>query len=184
MAKPATPVDRSLLEQSLKEAEKNGPLKNLNALWKAAATIYNRTSKTKITHSIVSLRVRDWRIQVQTVPGKRGKSTMSAEHKAALQASRGNRKPRSEKMKEFSGTFKAMRRRFKKDPSLLRFLPIVDSAEKGSLTAAIKLQCLDCSDYQTQEIKQCHIQSCPLYPHRPYKPTSQAGDEVELAKAS
>jgi hypothetical protein len=48
-------------------------------------------------------------------------------------------------------------------------LPIIDQAEKGSLPAAIKLMCLDCTCWQRKEIRDCEIVRCPMYPHRPYQ---------------
>ncbi len=39
----------------------------------------------------------------------------------------------------------------------------------GSLKAAVKLKCLDCSGLQQIEIKLCEIKSCPLWNFRPYK---------------
>jgi hypothetical protein len=175
MAKPVTPVDRKKLEAALREAEGDGPLKNLSLLWKLAADIYNKRADTPISFSVVALRVREWSIKVKTAPGRRG-APMTAEHKAALHAGRGKRIPRSEKMKAFP-TFEELRNELGRNVSLSRFLPVVDMAEKGSLRAAIKLKCLDCCGYQTTEVKHCTVTGCSLYPHRPYKPGVQEEDE-------
>lgn len=34
---------------------------------------------------------------------------------------------------------------------------------------AIKAKCLDCSDFQIEEIIKCASVTCPLWQHRPYK---------------
>jgi hypothetical protein len=48
-------------------------------------------------------------------------------------------------------------------------LPIIDQAEKkGNLPTAVKLTCLECSQFVRQEIRDCTIRWCPLFPHRPY----------------
>jgi hypothetical protein len=178
VAKPSTPVDRAKLEAALREAEKDGPLANLTKLWEAAAAIYNKNpGVTPITFSVVLLRAKEWNIQVKTQPGRKG-GPMSEEHKAALLAGRGQRKPRAEKMKDFASTFDALRRDLNAHVDTRRFLPVVDAAEKGSLTAAVKLKCLDCCNWQTGEIKLCTANDCSLFPHRPYKPGAEEGDEA------
>lgn len=39
----------------------------------------------------------------------------------------------------------------------------------NSRTKAVKAKCLDCSNYQVQEIKECPCKLCPLWNYRPYK---------------
>ena len=51
-----------------------------------------------------------------------------------------------------------------------RFRHLVDRAEAGSLRAAVNLKCLDCSNWQTEEVRHCTVTDCPLYPVRPYQP--------------
>lgn len=178
MAKPMTPVDRAKLTAALVEAEKDGPLPNLTKLWERAAEIYNAMPGVQpITFSVVLLRAKEWGIQVKTTPGRKG-GPLTEERKQAMQAARGQRVPRAEKMKEFK-TFDLLRADLSKDADKRRFLPVVDAAEKGSLRAAIKLNCLDCCNWQTSEIKQCGIEGCPMYPHRPYKQgQADQGDEA------
>jgi hypothetical protein len=48
-------------------------------------------------------------------------------------------------------------------------LPLIEQAEAGSLPAAIKLMCLDCSGWERNDVRDCVIDWCPLYPHRPYQ---------------
>ena len=43
----------------------------------------------------------------------------------------------------------------------------------NSLRAAINAKCLDCSNYQKQEINQCTVKNCPLYKYRPYQRIKQ-----------
>ena len=38
--------------------------------------------------------------------------------------------------------------------------------ENTNVLRAIKLKCLDCSSYNTNEIKECPVKNCPLYPFR------------------
>ena len=39
-------------------------------------------------------------------------------------------------------------------------------SENTNVLRAIKLKCLDCSSYNTNEIKECPVKKCPLYPFR------------------
>ena len=39
-------------------------------------------------------------------------------------------------------------------------------SENTNVLRAIKLKCLDCSTYNTNEIKECPVKNCPLYPFR------------------
>ena len=100
-------------------------------------------------------------------------ATMTPERLAAMQAGRlkaGPRPSRRAKMAAYSETFATQRREF---PAIA--LPLIDQAEGGSLTAAVKLMCLDCTCWQRAEIRDCTIARCPLYPHRPY----QSQEDVE-----
>ena len=38
--------------------------------------------------------------------------------------------------------------------------------ENTNVLRAIKLKCLDCSTYNINEIKECPVKNCPLYPFR------------------
>ena len=39
-------------------------------------------------------------------------------------------------------------------------------SENTNVLRAIKLKCLDCSTYNINEIKECPVKECPLYPFR------------------
>lgn len=39
-------------------------------------------------------------------------------------------------------------------------------SENTNVLRAIKLKCLDCSTYNINEIKECPVKNCPLYPFR------------------
>jgi hypothetical protein len=84
---------------------------------------------------------------------------------AARLAKGTRRRSRREKMAAFGETFARMRQQF---PRMA--LPVIDKAEQGSLPAAVRLTCLDCSGWSRQEVRDCAIVACPLYPHRPFKP--------------
>jgi hypothetical protein len=175
MAKAATPVNREKLVAALQLAEANGPLASRDALWRRTAELYNGFAERPISFSVVGLRVKEWGLSIQTQAGRRG-APMTPEHKAALAAGRGERVPRAEKLKAYR-TYDLLSEEMSKDEETARFLPVVEAARKGSIKAAIKLQCLDCSNWQPQEIRECVIESCPMFPHRPYQVAPQPGEE-------
>lgn len=89
---------------------------------------------------------------------------LTPEDRAKAAAARRARPTQRQKMAAHPGTFAQMRKNFP------RFaLPIIDQAEAGSRTAAIKLLCLDCSGMQRKEVRDCRNTGCPLYPQRPYQ---------------
>lgn len=44
---------------------------------------------------------------------------------------------------------------------------------ENSMKKATKAKCLDCSQFDKEEIRSCNIVSCPLYNFRPYKKESK-----------
>jgi hypothetical protein len=67
-------------------------------------------------------------------------------------------------MADYAATFETQRQQF---PRMA--LPIIAQAEKGSLPAAIKANCLECSGWERKEVRDCQIVACPFYPHRPFQ---------------
>ena len=65
-----------------------------------------------------------------------------------------------------------------------------DKAIKGrSMKAATKAFCLECVQWQKEEVRLCTDLACPLYPYRPYKNSSNQRTEqrsfgAESTKAS
>lgn len=164
MARVTVFVDRALLVKCLLDVEKDGPLANLSQLYNKTAELYNKDAQTPITHSVVMLRIKEWGIVVQTKPGKKGPKGMSSEHKAAMLTARGARKTRAEKIKKYASNLEKMR---SLTPKV--FLPLVDAMENGSLTAAVKRNCLECSHWERKEVRNCVIDTCSFYPFRPFQ---------------
>ena len=77
---------------------------------------------------------------------------------------RRSRPTRKQRMAAFAETFAAQRKEFPKFA-----LPIIAQAEQGSVTAAIKLKCLDCVCWSKFEVRDCVVIECPLFPIRPYQ---------------
>jgi hypothetical protein len=158
-------VDRDELQRTVNELEGKQTFPHLSALWKAVeGTSWAKSYQPRpVTASIAAARAKELGVQYSTRPAKRVLGVITEKQRAAMQAGRKNRKPRSEKMKAFASAFEEMRKLVP-----VRFLPLVAQAEKGSLRAAMKLKCLECSSYLSSEVKQCPITNCSLFPQRPY----------------
>lgn len=175
MARTKLEVNRELMVSCIKEAEKNGPLTNQNALWNEVAGLYNVKAAHSITFSVVALRVKEWGLSVQTQPGVRGRApggTLSDAQKAAMQAGRLARKDRL-----LTGDDAEVYAQIRSDAPE-RFQGLVDRAERGSKSALLKLVCLDCTCYQPCEISACSA-ICPLKPFRPYQKGEDEGENLE-----
>ena len=54
-------------------------------------------------------------------------------------------------------------------------------SENTNVLRAIRLKCLDCSTYNINEIKECSVKNCPLYPFRlgnnPFRKKKEISEE-------
>lgn len=185
MSRAVVPVDKAVLTSCVKEVEKSGPLANRSALYEAVALEYNRRQKpTKpLTHSVVYLRIVEWKIEVKTPVGKRGRGVRPSDDQIAKMKA-GRSQVKQSKAEKFAKSntaqdvFKILRERTPE-----RFMPLVDRMEKGSRSAAVKLHCLQCCGYETKEVRQCTALSCPIWVFRPYQKAEEpeeSGGEVAV----
>lgn len=170
MARTKLEISKKEFQAVVDDLESKQTFTNPSALWKAVEeTSWAKNQSPRALTAIVAYqRARELKIVIKTLPGKKGRQKGQG-----MPAGSKKRTPRSEKMKVFSTTFATMRKEIP-----VRYHNVIDLAEKGSLKAAIKLKCLDCTCWQPQEIKKCPIKACSLYPHRPFK---QKVDEPEEA---
>jgi len=168
-------VDRGKLESAIRQAEQNGPLGNRGLLWKAIAELYNknRGDAPEITFSVVLLRVGEWNLPLKTPRGKKGRSGMTTEQKVAqvklMQAGRLSGEGRVSKAEKFAkdpAAKSALEDLKKTVPE--RYQPLVLKVIQGSRTAALKLKCLDCANWQPIEIKLCPVTDCALWNFRAF----------------
>lgn len=174
MGRKTVTVNRALLESCIERAENTNVFAKLSSLWEAVASLYNETElNEQITPSVVYLRVTQWNITVKTRPA-RNRVKLTEEQKAAMQQGK-----RRAKKKPDSNKNELIRQMSHKDRS--RFERLIDRAAAGNKPAAVKLMCLQCSNYNTNEIKHCHISGCALYQVRPYQ---ERGDNDETDERS
>lgn len=58
--------------------------------------------------------------------------------------------------------------------------------EGNSRQAAIYSKCLECMNWQREEVRNCNIYHCPLWPYRPYQKAvrSNSGAKLSLSEGS
>ncbi len=153
-------IDQGIFLSKIKELESTQSFTNISTLCVAFAKT-EWAIKNKVTASVCTLRLKEFNLldKINTKPGKRGRQagqSLSDSQKAKMQQGRD---------KEVDVKYAA---RMKKIVPA-RFHPVVDKAAKGQKSAIVKLHCLNCADYQTQEIKACPVVDCPIHNWRPYK---------------
>ena len=156
------PVDQPKLEHALQEAEANGPLTNLSALWVKAAEIYNQTTDKPISHSVVMLRAKDWNLSIKTQKGRRGRAPGQVSEQ---RISRGKKFSQDEQAQQ---SIEAMDEMLVKNEAI-QYKSLVKKIGKGNVRAAVKLNCLQCCAFVPKEVEECGSVSCPLWPFRPYQ---------------
>lgn len=181
-------VDLSLLKQSIAKAEENGPLRTQNDVWIKAAEIYNTLPAIpeKITFSVVFLRAKENNIEIKT-QSARGKGKKASQSGITSPSQRPQTAPErispfpetgtQEKTKSpINTSFEVMEKRTPE-----RFSSLADAVRKGSKKAAIKLHCLECCGYATNEVKNCTGLGCALYSFRPYQEKEKPAEIVQPA---
>lgn len=153
-------IDQTIFLSKIKELEATQSFTNISGL----CTAFENTEwavKNGVTGPVCRSRLKEFNLldKINTKPGKRGRQPgqiLSDSHKQKLQAGREKTVDESylKRMKKIVPT---------------RFHNVVVKAAKGNKSAAVKLKCLDCADYQTNEVKGCTVCGCPLYHIRPYK---------------
>ena len=179
MARTKVEIDRAVFQKIVTELETHKEFSNPSKLWEAVANTDWAKSMTPrpLTVSVLYMRAKELGIVYKTQKGKRGRAG------GIPLGSRGQRvskKDKFAKSEQMQNAFKMIR-----ESTPERFLHIVELAANGSRSAGVKLKCLECSNYQTKEIRECNINSCGLWPFRPYQSTKEEeGDLTDGAIAT
>ncbi len=161
MGRPSLQVDQNTLTTIIEDCEKNKTYSNRSELFADVAIKYSAQTQIVISPSVVYLRVNEFNIPLKTPKGKKGKTIIP----------KGERVKRGTKFaldSDAQRTFALLKKEIIAE-SGGRFLPVLKKAEQGSIKAILKLMCLTCANYQTNEIKFCQVFQCPLHPIRAYK---------------
>lgn len=164
MGRTKVTVDEAELRQVVNELEEKNSYANRSYLFKAIAET-EWAKNGKYTVSVISNRITEFKIEVKTEKGRVG---------GGVKNPGGTRKTRVVPAKNLRALAQIVPERFK---------GALKKLEKGSLTAAIRLKCLDCTDYQRAEIVACPIISCALHHVRPYKGSPESSMTEGLPEA-
>lgn len=172
----ALPISQAILRKVIAELEEKQSFSSRSALWAAVAdTKYAKS--VGLTAQTAMLRAEKWGIALKTPKGQRGRTKGQGFPAGATPGRKSKRMPLP-----LVETLRAAM------PAELS--AVVDKAAKGSLRAAVKLLCIDCSGGSKKEVSLCEITTCPLWWFRPYKRNKNAvadipsnPEEVERAEA-
>lgn len=153
-------IDQREMQAVVSKCESESSFKNRTELWNAiAATEWARTMQPRpLTAQVAMIKADELGIEIKTPKGLRGRA------KGSAPINTGGRKKK---------VFSAEQR-----DALISGIPLdqrekliktIDRACNGSMKAAVKLKCLDCTNWQKQEVADCTIVDCSLHSFRPYK---------------
>lgn len=167
MARPTINFDKAVLVKAIQLAEEGASFNSRDAMFAKAIDQYKSlggVEADKLTKILVYQRVKQWGLELKTVAGRKGRAL----------GTKVERKPRVVTMtptKQMS--FAAVRSSIKSArlpaAAETRLNTLVSKVEKGSLKAAIKLNCLSCANFQREEVANCECYECPLFSLRPFQ---------------
>lgn len=149
MAKQAIQINREDFQNVISSLELNGGFTSRSALWSAIeeSEWAKKLSPRPLTAQVAMLKAKEFNLEIKTPLGKRG-------------ASKGIvRKERKRVSLEMVGDIKVPQ----------KYNPLLKRLSQGSLKAAIKLKCLECSAWVAKEVGSCQVHGCPLFPIRPFQ---------------
>lgn len=153
-------ISKEELIEYIQEVERDGPLSNLSDL-------YSTVSKHFFcSPSYAGVKLKEFNIEIKTQKAKIRRGPLSDEHLKKLQGGRTFIK-QSEKIKKDGEKQEGLKELERRTPK--NYHSLIKKIRQGNKGAGIRLLCLECSDYHTDEIKNCPIQQCPLWIFRPYQ---------------
>ncbi len=162
MSRKIIPVNAMILNEIIQDLESKKSYNNRSELYKDIAAEYCQKQNTdKVTPSVIYLRCKQWDLKMNTPIGKRGRVGGIPFNTTRIRTSR------AEKFSQNSVLANAIKKIDFITP--IQYKPVVKRIKNGSMKAAIQLKCLDCSDFQSTEVRNCECVECPLWVFRPYK---------------
>lgn len=184
MARVKLEIPSHELQKAIEEAEKNGPFENRSKLHDAvAATDWAKNFQPKpVTASVVGLRIAEFGLECKTPKGKRGRRP-GQKIGGNGPVNRTSRKEKFAANPQIKSHFDEMDEHIVRvcdNPD--RWLSLNNKARKGSVTAAIKLNCAACMGFDNvaSMVRGCTARgTCPLWAVRPYQNLTVEGSDVD-----
>ena len=155
-------VNREELQMAIRALESMNTFTNRSQLWDAVEKSQWALGQPKpLSGQMAMLKAKEFNLEIKTPIGKRGR-----EKGCGPIPGGGRRKRRfnEESIVALKNGIPA-EERVKREKT-------INKAATGSLKAAVKLKCLDCTNWTPGEIATCQIQECSLWNYRPYKRSS------------
>lgn len=149
MAKKAIVLDTVTFQHVISTLEKENNFSSRSALWKAVEeTTWAKTCVPRpLTSQVAMLKAQEFKLTINTPLGRRGAVKGEVRH---------NKRKVSLSLIDDV-----------KVPD--KYNSLLERLKKGSLKAAIKLKCLECSCWVSKEVGLCKVNACPLFPVRPFQ---------------
>lgn len=149
MAKQAIQINREDFQNVISSLELSGGFTSRSALWSAieGSNWAKQLSPRPLTAQVAMLKAREFNLDIKTPLGRKG-------------AAKGVVRPQRKRISlALIGDVKVPE----------KYKGLANRLAQGSLKAGIKLKCLDCSAWVSKEVRNCQVNSCPLFPIRPFQ---------------
>lgn len=155
MAKKAILLDKIEFQNIVSDLESKTTFKSRGELWQAIESTEwaKGLSPRPLTAQVAMLKAKQLNLDIKTPLGKRGNANLA-------NSVRGPRVAKRIPLEIVA----QLKQRY---PESLH--STIDRAASGSMKAAIKLNCIECSGFIKKEVALCQIQTCPMWTFRPYK---------------
>jgi len=161
-------LDKAEFQRTVTDLETEKGFSNRSTLWKAVEeTAWAKSLLPRaLTAQVAMMKAEEMQILINTPKGKRGRS------KGEGPVVGGGRKKKTFSLPMLeSGVPVEERAGLEKT---------LQKAANGSLKARIKLNCLNCTNWQKKEVSLCETRSCPLWDVRPYKNVKVVKETIEI----
>jgi hypothetical protein len=162
MGRKSVEVDRNILSKIIEELEQNEKFENQSKLYTRVAEEYTKKTGTAITSSVIYLRIKKFGIVIKTEKAKLDPSRFRERLSNTVSTGEDCIKPKAKQTV-------AQLLEFADEKEKKKWEKLAKSVLRGSRKAAIKFNCISCANFQTTEVKNCEINTCPFYLFRPYQ---------------
>jgi hypothetical protein len=160
--KKSIPIDEQVLRTIISDLEDKEKFDNQSALFKRVAQEYTAKTGISVTHGVIYLRIKQFKIELKTKKSKLDPTKFRERINNAIQSNDDSIKPTA---KQTVGQLLL----YADAKEKLKYEKLAKSVLRGSRKAAIKLNCLACANFQSAEVRECQVNTCPMYLYRPYQ---------------
>lgn len=164
--KTSIPVDINRLQKEIELAESTHTFNTQSELLEYIAnTQWAKTTYRKpLTAAVLYLRCKDNNLIIKTPKGKRGRA-------AGIKTTRTSRAEKFVSNPNFSENINILKRNH---PNAVKS---IERLAGGSMKAAVKVNCLNCSGGDKKLAAECNVLSCPLYLFNPFIKNASVKEE-------